>query len=106
MDTSSSPAGELSRAAKEGKSMMSSVLNVQWSEAPERSSARARKTPAVPVRDRFNRAIDSRENVLFSGHQGPAGEEARSTVTTPFENVFVTTRVPVVVRVVSWRSPE
>src|SRR5689334_1219113 len=84
--------------------MMSPNENVQEPATPDKSTARVRKKPMSPVMGMLQWALVETEYVFFTGVQGPPGEGASSTVTTPSVKLFVTDKAPLPVNPVIWKS--
>src|SRR6266700_2002027 len=72
---------------------------------PERSTARARKKPAVPERASLKWAVGPSEKTFFSCSHRPSTVEVFSTVTTPLVNALVTIDVPALAKELMRRSP-
>src|SRR5262245_6201011 len=77
---------------------MSAGTRVHSPCAPDKSTARARNAAARPVIDRLTSDVAASEKTFFSAVQLPPGVGARSIVSTPFVNEFVTNRSPCGVR--------
>src|SRR4051812_36480817 len=71
---------------------------------PVRSALRARKNPLGPEKGSRNSVVELTENAFFSGTHGPFTASARSTLTTPAGNEFVTTNNPVAEKEAIWKS--